>query len=97
MIAVPGVISEGMTVVPVAHDELVYISADLDRIRQPITAAKLATTNLVMPASTFRAADSTRLVLRKLLHAPRHNPQTRIAVVDVETASEHVCMGRAHT
>ncbi|HEY9563522.1 MAG TPA: LysR family transcriptional regulator [Nocardioides sp.] len=97
MIAVPGVISEGMTVVPVAHDELVYISADLDRIRQPITAAKLATANLVMPDSTFRAEDSTRIVLRKLLHETGHNPQTRIEVEDVETAVELVGMGLVDT
>src|SRR3546814_13271362 len=93
MIAVPGVISEGMTVVPVAHDELVYISADLDRIRQPITAAKLATANLVMPDSTFRAEDSTRIVLRTLLHETDPNPHTRTEAEDAEPSAELVGMG----
>src|SRR3546814_15411473 len=54
-IAVPGAISEGMTVVPVAHDELVYIRADLNRTGKPRTAAQLATANTVMPHSTHRA------------------------------------------
>src|SRR5690349_15166747 len=62
MIAVPNVTSEGMSVTPVARDELVYISADPERTRTPVTAQRLAESSLVMPETTWRADDSTRIV-----------------------------------
>lgn len=95
MIAVPQVHSEGLVVTPVAHDELVYISADLERLRTPITAARLAKASLVMAETTWRHDDSTRIVLRQMLHETGLNPQTRIEVEDVETAVELVGMGMA--
>ncbi|KQY62709.1 MULTISPECIES: LysR family transcriptional regulator [unclassified Nocardioides] len=95
MIAVPQVSSEGMTVTPVAHDELVYISAHPERLRTPVTAQRLAKASLVMPETTWRADDSTRIVLRGMMHETGLNPQTRIEVEDVETAVELVGMGLA--
>lgn len=95
MIAVPSVSSEGMSVTPVAHDELVYISADPERLAAPVTAARLAQANLVMSETTWRATDSARIILRRLLHETGRNPQTRIEVEDVETAVELVGMGLA--
>ena len=95
MIAMPQVHSEGMTVTPVARDELVYISADPDHLRAPVTAARLAQASLVMPETTWRSEDSTRIVLRRMLHEAGRNPQTRIEVEDVETAVELVGMGLA--
>src|SRR5690606_26509487 len=97
MIAVPRVLREGMNVIPVAHDELVYISADPERTRKPVTAAQLAAANIVMPETTLRAEDSARSVLRQMLHEAGHNPKTRIEVEDVETAVELVGMGLADT
>jgi DNA-binding transcriptional LysR family regulator len=93
MIAVPAVTSEGMSVTPVARDELVYISADPERLASPVSAARLARASLVMSETTWRAADSTRIVLRKMLHETGHNPTTRIEVEDIETAVELVAMG----
>ncbi|KQZ75890.1 LysR family transcriptional regulator [Nocardioides sp. Root151] len=95
MIAVPQVSSEGMAVTPVAHDELVYISAHPERLRTPVTAQRLAKASLVMPETTWRADDSTRIVLRGMMHETGLNPQTRIEVEDVETAVELVGMGLA--
>jgi DNA-binding transcriptional LysR family regulator len=95
MIAVPAVTSEGMAVTPVARDELVYISADPERVRTPVTAHRLAQASLVMSETTFRATDSTRMVLRRMLHETGHNPQTRIEVEDLETAVELVGRGLA--
>ncbi len=95
MIAVPTVTSEGMTVTPVARDELVYISADPERLKSPVTAQKLAEASVVMPETTWRSDDSTRIVLRRMLHETGRNPQTRIEVEDVETAVELVGMGLA--
>ena len=95
MIAVPTVTSEGMSVTPVARDELVYISNDPERLTTPVTAQRLARASLVMPETTWRADDSTRIILRQMLHETGRNPQTRIEVEDVETAVELVGMGLA--
>ncbi|GAA1798811.1 LysR substrate-binding domain-containing protein [Nocardioides hankookensis] len=95
MIAVPSVNSEGFEVTPVARDELVYISRDPARLESPVTAHRLALASLVMPETTWRADDSTRKVLRQMLHETGRNPQTRIEVEDVETAVELVGMGYA--
>jgi DNA-binding transcriptional LysR family regulator len=95
MIAVPQVSSEGLDVFPVARDELVYISADPDRLRSPVTADRLARASLVLAETTWRATDSTRMVLQRMLHETGRNPSTRIEVEDVETAVELVGMGLA--
>ncbi len=97
LIAVPQVTSEGMTVVPVALDELVYITADAETASHAITPARLANASLVMPETTFRAEDSTRILLRQMLHETGRNPQTRIEVEDAETAVELAGMGYADT
>ncbi len=97
MIAVPSVTSDGMTVTPVARDELVYVSADPERLTTPITAQRLARASLVMPETTWRAEDSTRIVLRRMLLETGRTPTTRIEVEDVETAVELVGRGLADT
>ena len=97
MIAVPQVSSEGMQVIPVARDELVYVSADPERLRSPVTAAQLARSSLVMPETTWRAVDSTRIVLRRMMHETGLNPTSRVEVEDVETAVELVGRGVADT
>ncbi|WP_309647431.1 LysR family transcriptional regulator [Nocardioides sp.] len=95
MIAIPNVTSEGMDVIPVARDELVYISSDPERLSSPVTAARLGKASLVMPDTTFRADDSVRIILRRMLHETGLNPQTRIEVEDPEIAVELVGMGLA--
>jgi DNA-binding transcriptional LysR family regulator len=95
MIAVPQVSSEGMQIVPVGRDELVYVSADPDRLAAPVTATRLAKSSLVMPETTWRAVDSTRIVLRRMLHETGLNPPTRVEVEDIETAVELVGRGVA--
>src|SRR4051794_5665814 len=95
MIAIPQVESEGMEVTPVARDEVVYISADPDRLATPVTARRLAEASLVMPDTTWRANDSIRILLRQMLHETGRNPPTRIEVEDPEIAVELVGMGLA--
>jgi DNA-binding transcriptional LysR family regulator len=89
--------SEGLEVIPVARDELVYVSADPERTAAPVTARRLADAQLVMADTTFRTTDSLRLTLRKMLHEAGRNPQTRIEVEDVETAVELMGRGLADT
>jgi len=97
VIAVAGLSSEGMTITPIARDELVYVSADPSRLTGPITAKRLAEASLVMPESTYRDSDSGRIVLRQMLHEAGYNPSTRIEVEDVENAIELVGRGLADT
>jgi LysR substrate binding domain len=82
-------------VVPVARDELVYISADPDRVRTPVTARQLSRASLVLAETTWRATDSTRVLLRAMLHETGYSPTARIEVEDVETAVELVGRGLA--
>ena len=93
LIAVTNVESEGMTVTPVARDELVYISAHPERLTSPVTAARLSKAELVMPETTWRATDAIRILLRQFLHEAGHNPPTRIEVEEVETAVDLVGRG----
>lgn len=93
MIAVPSLASEGLTITPVARDELVYISADPERLASPVTAHRLSRASLVMAETTWRESDSTRIILRQMLHETGRNPGTRIEVEDVETAVELVDRG----
>ena len=97
MIAVAGLESEGISVTPIARDELVYVSADPERTKTPVTPKQIAQARLVMPETTWRDADSARIVLRRLLHEAGYNPTTKIEVEDVETAIELVGMGLADT
>ena len=95
MIAVTQVSAEGLDVTPVARDELVYISTDPERLTSPVTADRLARASLVLPETTWRATDSTRVILRQMLHQTGYTPTTRIEVEDVETAVELVGRGLA--
>ena len=54
MIAVSSVTSEGMAVLPVARDELVYVSVHPERLTAPITPLRLSQAELVMPETTWR-------------------------------------------
>ncbi len=95
MIAVSSIASEGMEITPVARDEVVYISNAPERLAGPVTAKRLAEASLVMPETTWRSTDSTRMMLRQLLHETGRNPPTRIEVEDVEIAVELVGLGLA--
>ena len=95
LIALPQVTSEGIEVTPVARDELVYVSADPERVHGPVSAARIGQARLVMAETTWRDVDSTRVVLRQMLHAAGQNPRTRIEVEDIETAIELVGLGLA--
>lgn len=95
LVAVAHLESEGLVVTPVARDELVYVSADHENLRQPVTAARLARATLVMPETSWRSVDSVRTVLRRFLHEAGHNPPTRIEVEDLEVAVELVARGYA--
>lgn len=94
MIAIP-VAAEGLSVRPVARDELVYISANPERLTKPVTAAALAQAQLVLSETTWRDDDSSRRMLREMVQRTGATLNTRIEVEDVETAVEIVGLGLA--
>jgi DNA-binding transcriptional LysR family regulator len=94
MIALP-VADEGMTVRPVAREELVYISRDPERVRTPVTPRQLADASLVLAETTWRNQDSARVALARAVQQVGRALQTRIEVEDVETAVELVGRGLA--
>jgi DNA-binding transcriptional LysR family regulator len=97
MIAIASLESEGLEIIPVARDEVVYVSNDPEQVATPVNAKRLSEANLVMPETTWRSTDSTRMMLRQMLHGTGYNPLTRIEVEDVEIAVELVGMGLADT
>jgi DNA-binding transcriptional LysR family regulator len=94
LIALP-VVGEGLTIEPVARDELVYVSIDRERLRRPVTPRQLALAPLVLPETTWRDEDSSRRILRELVQRGGATLNTRIEVEDVETAVEIVGLGLA--
>jgi hypothetical protein len=84
-----------MTVRPVARDELVYVSADPQRLTKPVTPNGLARAPLVLPETTWRDDDSSRRLLRELLQRTGETLRTKVEVEDVETAVEIVGLGLA--
>lgn len=94
MIAIP-VAAEGMTVRPVARDELVYISKHPERLEKPVTATALAKARLILAETTWRDDDSSRRTLREMVQQTGSPLRTQIEVEDVETAVEIVGLGLA--
>lgn len=94
MIALP-VAPEGLSVRPVARDELVYLSRDHERVTKPVTAKQIAGATLVLPETTWRNVDSTRVTLTQMVQEAGLTVRTRIEVEDVETAVEIVGRGLA--
>lgn len=94
MISLP-IADEGMAVRPVAREELVYISADPERLRTAVTPKALAAAQLVLPEATWRTQDSTRVALNRFVQEAGRSLSTRIEVEDVETAVELVEQGLA--
>ena len=89
--------TEGLEIIPVARDELVYISVHPERVAKPVTAKRLAESPMVLPETSFASVDATRGRLRQMVHEAGFNPRTRVEVEDVETAVEVAGAGYADT
>lgn len=94
MIAIP-VTDDAMTVTPVARDELVYISADPERLVRPVSARVLAEAPLVLSEVSWRDSDSGRRMLAAMVQRTGRTLRPRIEVEDLETAIELVQAGFA--
>lgn len=80
---------------PVAQDEVVYVSADPDRIRGVVTPTDLAAATLVLSEVTWGDADYTRQQLRRAVQSVGATLQAAIEVENVETALEVAALGLA--
>ncbi|MFF5211179.1 LysR family transcriptional regulator [Streptosporangium sp. NPDC000396] len=88
---------DDMSVSMVMRDELVYVSAEPDRLREPVTPAALAAAPLVLPDVSWREEDSTRRQLAHSVEAAGHVLLPRVEVENVETALEVAARGLADT
>ncbi len=91
------VVDENLTVRPIARDELVYVSADLERVRLPATPKRVSEAPLALSDASFREVDSVRRNLTGWLQRDGRTATSRVEVEDVETALELVRRGLADT
>lgn len=94
MIALP-IADEGLEITPVIRDEVVYISADPDRVRTPVTAAALARAPLVLSEVSWGNEDSTRRQLARIVQSAGGTLTPRAEVEDVESALDIAALGLA--
>jgi DNA-binding transcriptional LysR family regulator len=88
---------EEVTITPVMRDELVYVSADPERLAAAVTPSDLAEAPLVLPDVSWRDHDSTRLRLVHSVQATGGMLRPRVEVEDAETALEIAALGIADT
>jgi DNA-binding transcriptional LysR family regulator len=96
VIALP-IADEGLQVLPLIRDELVYVSADPARVRKPVTAAELALAPLVLSEASWGNEDSTRRQLARAVQSVGSSLRPRIEVEDIETALEVAALGLGDT
>ncbi len=73
---------EGLAVRPLLDDELLFASADPDKLREPMTIERLAQMPLVFPDASFGIEDPTR---RRIAELAQRAGVVVEPVVDVET------------
>ena len=96
VIALP-IADDGLQVQPLIRDEVVYVSADPQRVRKPVTAAELAAAPLVLSEASWGNEDSTRRQLARAVQSAGSTLRPRIEVEDIETALEVAALGLADT
>ena len=67
----------GLIVTPVMRDELVYVSANPERLREPMTPAALAAAPLALADVSWRTRDSIRVQLAEMVRAAWLHPATQ--------------------
>lgn len=89
--------SEGLAVEVVMRDELVYVSAHPERLREPVSGRALAVAPLVLPDVSRREHDSTRQQLTMAAQAAGGVLRPKAEVEDIETALETAARGVVDT
>jgi DNA-binding transcriptional LysR family regulator len=94
MIALP-IADDGLQITPVMRDEVVYVSADPDRLKTPISASALAQAPLVLSEASWGNADSTRRQLVRMVQSVGGALNPRAEVEDIESALDIAALGLA--
>jgi DNA-binding transcriptional LysR family regulator len=87
----------GLAVRPAMRDEVLYVSADAERVKRPMTVARLATMPLILSEASWGAQDPTRRQLSELAQREGVAIEPQIDVEDVETALELAARGFGDT
>ncbi|NEA98523.1 LysR family transcriptional regulator [Streptomyces sp. SID13726] len=94
LVALP-IDDSALSVKPVTRDEVVYVTADPDRVQRAVTCTDLAAATLVLSEATWGDADYTRQQLRNAVQSVGGTLQAAIEVENVETALEVAALGLA--
>lgn len=94
LVALP-IDDEALAVRPVLRDEIVYVSADPDRARRPVTPSDLAAARLVLSEVTWGDDDHTRRQLTRAVQSVGGTLEPVVEVENVETALEVAALGLA--
>lgn len=97
LVALPVEEDGQLAVVPVARDDLVYLSANRERTLRPVTPDALAAADLVLSEASWGERDFTRRQLLRAAQVARQSLRVRVEVENVETALDIAARGLADT
>jgi DNA-binding transcriptional LysR family regulator len=87
----------GLEVRPILRDELVYVSAEPARLKEPMTIERLADAPLILPQASWAIEDPTRRQLAELAQRAGVRLETRIDVEGAEATLELAALGLGDT
>ncbi len=87
----------GLVVQPAMRDEVLYVSAAPERLRRPMTIARLATVPLILSEASWGSDDPTRRQLSELAQREGVAIEPQIDVEDVEVALALTARGLGDT
>ncbi len=96
IVALP-VDDDQLDVRPVAEDELLFVSADPDHLRRPMTIERLAEMPLILPDASFGLADPTRRRLSELAQRAGVSLEPVVDVEEITTTLELAAAGAGDT
>ena len=96
LVALP-IDDRGLEVRPAMREELLYVSADRERLREPMTTERLATAPLILYDARWAAEDPMRRQLRERAQAAGVSLEPQIEVEFVTAALELAARGLGDT
>jgi DNA-binding transcriptional LysR family regulator len=87
----------GLVVRPAMRDEVLYVSTDPDRLRKPMTMARMATAPLILSEASWGSEDPTRRQLSELAQREGVAVEPQIDVEDMEVALALAARGLGDT
>jgi DNA-binding transcriptional LysR family regulator len=87
----------GLVVRPAMRDEVLYVSTDPERLKRPMTIARLATAPLILSEASWGSEDPTRRQLSELAQREGVAIEPQIDVEDMEVALALAARGLGDT